>query len=234
MDTRGLTLLVPERTDPERDAVASEWTAGGGKVLRLGRFWDPPALDRAAVRVYGNDAFCLVLEQKLGLSLVSPPDELIAGLDPEFLGREMRVVEAGALSGLVFPQFVKSLIPKQIRSRVYESAVELMEESRGLDASTRFLASPPVVFMAEARCFVLGDEVLDVALYEGHANPSDAGEFAARVAGRAPLPSTVVVDVGLLDDGRWVVIEFNASWGAGLNGCDPGRVLPAIEAATRT
>jgi hypothetical protein len=24
------------------------------------------------------------------------------------------------------------------------------------------------------------------------------------------------------------VIEFNAAWGAGLNGCDPEKVLPAI------
>jgi hypothetical protein len=28
------------------------------------------------------------------------------------------------------------------------------------------------------------------------------------------------------------VIEFNATWGASLNGCDPEKVLPAILAAS--
>jgi hypothetical protein len=38
----------------------------------------------------------------------------------------------------------------------------------------------------------------------------------------------VVVDVGLIAGRGWAVIEFNAAWGAGLNGCDPEKVLPAI------
>jgi hypothetical protein len=42
-----------------------------------------------------------------------------------------------------------------------------------------------------------------------------------------------VMDVGLVPGTGWVVIEFNAAWGAGLNGCDPNRILPAIEAASR-
>jgi hypothetical protein len=46
------------------------------------------------------------------------------------------------------------------------------------------------------------------------------------------LPRAVVVDVGLIDGRGWAVIEFNAAWGAGLNGCDPDKVLPAIVAAS--
>jgi hypothetical protein len=42
------------------------------------------------------------------------------------------------------------------------------------------------------------------------------------------LPRAVVVDVGLIAGRGWAVIEFNAAWGAGLNGCDPEKVLPAI------
>jgi hypothetical protein len=40
------------------------------------------------------------------------------------------------------------------------------------------------------------------------------------------------LDVGWTERG-WVVIEANDAWGAGLNGCDAGAVLPAIEAANR-
>lgn len=56
------SLLIPEKADPERDAVASAWEEAGGVALRFGRFWDPPPLDKERVRVYGNDTFCLVLE----------------------------------------------------------------------------------------------------------------------------------------------------------------------------
>jgi hypothetical protein len=42
----------------------------------------------------------------------------------------------------------------------------------------------------------------------------------------------VVVDVGFIDGRGWAVVEFNAAWGAGLNGCDPDKVLPAIVVAS--
>ena len=64
--TKGLTLVIPDKPDVERDAVAASWHAQGGTVLRLGRFWEPPALDVATIRVYGNETFALVLAQKLG------------------------------------------------------------------------------------------------------------------------------------------------------------------------
>jgi hypothetical protein len=42
------------------------------------------------VRLYGNDAFCLVLAQKLALELVSPPDDLLLRLPPGMLQRDVR------------------------------------------------------------------------------------------------------------------------------------------------
>jgi hypothetical protein len=39
----GLTLLIPEKADPERE--------GGGSVLRIDRFWSPPEVDRQRVRL---------------------------------------------------------------------------------------------------------------------------------------------------------------------------------------
>jgi hypothetical protein len=70
MNLQERTLLIPEKADIERDAVATIWADAGGNVMRLGRFWDPPeSLIPSQVTLYGNDTFCLVLEQKLGLSL---------------------------------------------------------------------------------------------------------------------------------------------------------------------
>lgn len=81
----GLTLLIPEKADPERDAVACAWRQDGGSVLHIGRFWSPPEMDRQRVHLYGNDTFCLVLAQKLRLELVSPPDDLFLTVDPAWL-----------------------------------------------------------------------------------------------------------------------------------------------------
>ncbi len=39
-------------------------------------------------------------------------------------------------------------------------------------------------------------------------------------------------DVGLIKGEGWAFIEANSSWGAGLNGCEAAKVLPAILAAT--
>jgi hypothetical protein len=87
--TAGLSLLVPDKPDTERDRVASAFAQHGGTVHRLGRFWDPPSFAPATVRVYGPDSFCLVLQQKLGFSLCSPPDDLLLQVPPQLLKRRL-------------------------------------------------------------------------------------------------------------------------------------------------
>lgn len=47
-----------------------------------------------------------------------------------------------------------------------------------------------------------------------------------------PVPRAVVIDAGFIDGRGWAVIEFNAAWGAGLNGCNAEKVLAAIVSAT--
>ncbi len=89
MDATGLTLIIPEKPDVERDAVAGAWSDVGGDVLRLGRFWEPPSVEAGVVRLYGNDTFCLVLQQELDLELVSPADDLILRIPTSLRGRSV-------------------------------------------------------------------------------------------------------------------------------------------------
>lgn len=232
MNTKGLTLFIPDKPDVERDAVGSAWEASSGQVLRVARFWDPPAVPRTSVRVYGNETFCLVLQEKLDLILVTPPDDLPLSAPPDLLRRAITKRTLGDTSVLRYPIFVKSLIPKLIPSRVYCGAVELCDASAGLDSATELLVSEPVTIMAEARAFVLRGAILDLALYEGSGDLDSARACVQQLVERMSLPDAVVVDVGVLDDGRWVLVEFNAAWGAGLNGCRAELVLPAIAAAS--
>lgn len=229
--TTGLNLLISDKPDIEREALADTFANGGGEVHRLGRFWDPPAFDPAAVRVYGADSFCLVLQQKLGFDLCSPADDLLLQVPPQFLKRQVRQSTlAHALTSL--PAFVKPVTPKQFRGAVYDSAEELAAECRGLPQETVVFVAEPVTLASELRSFVQDGRVLDAAVYEGNATLADAIAFINALVHAMVLPHAVVVDVGFIADRGWAVIEFNAAWGAGLNGCNAAKVLPAILAAS--
>lgn len=232
MKTTGLNLLIPDKPDVERDAVARAFESGGGAVHRIARFWDPPPFEPSTVRVYGADAFCLVLQQKLALTLCSPSDELILQVPAKFLNRQITRYTLDEMLSVGFPLFVKPVTPKQFRGAVYESNDALAAECRGLSASTAVFASEPVSFAAEARTFVMDGLVLDAAIYEGKSEAGGAGQFVEALTHSMSLPRTVVVDVGFIDSRGWALIEFNAAWGAGLNGCDADKVLPAIVVAS--
>ena len=228
-----LLLLIPDKADGEREAVANAWTAAGGKVLRLAKFWRPPTLDPRRVRLYGPDTFALVLAEVLGLQLLEPAQDLALSIPKEFLGRKLAASSLGALSESLFPAFVKPLVPKQFSARVYLSHDDLGTATEGLEPAERVLVSEPVELLAEARLFILKGRVLDSGVYEGRADSLDAVAIGERLAKTVKLPEAVVLDLGLLAGGEWVFIEANAAWGSGLNGCTAEKVLGAIAAATR-
>jgi len=183
------------------------------------------------VRVYGAGAFCLVLQQKLGLTLCSPSDELLLQVPARFLNRQVTRQTLGEILSSTIPSFIKPVTPKQFRGAVYESEDALAAECRGLPPGTASFVSEPVTFAAEARTFVMDGLVLDAAVYEGKSDVVGAGQFVEALSHSMLLPRAVVVDVGFIDGRGWAVIEFNTAWGSGLNGCDPDEVLPAIAVA---
>ncbi len=86
---------------------------------------------------------------------------------------------------------------------------------------------------AEARGFVLGRRLMDVALYEGSADIESGIEFLISFIHYQPyMPNVYVVDISYNDRKGWFIIEFNACWSAGLNGCNPEKVIECILEAT--
>jgi ATP-grasp domain, R2K clade family 2 len=225
-------LIIPSKPDVERDSVAAAWTARGGSVLRLDRFWVLPDVEPGRVALYGADTFCLVLAQLLGLDLVSPQDDLLVRADRGLTKRAIRRVSlADALRG-PFPVFAKPLVPKQFRAAVWRSADELGAECAGLEADAEVITSEVVAIRAEARAWILDRQVVTCAVYEGEAPVGEASRFAETCAEGLALPATCVVDIALVEDG-WCLLEGNAAWGAGLNGCDPAAAVRCIDRATR-
>jgi hypothetical protein len=233
MKLDNLILVTPSKPDVERDAVAQAWLDGGGTVERLDRFWEPPGyLDRNLVRLYGNDTFCLVVAQKLNLALLSPDERILASAPDFLVKRRVSLAQLAVLEPGVFPVFVKPVVPKQFRAAVYASLAELERECRGLEKNTEILVSDIVRLHAEARAFMLDSVIRTVSVYQGAGNDDQAAYFAERVIQALELPRTCVVDVGLIDDGTWVFIEANATWGAGLNGCNATAAAACVAAAT--
>jgi hypothetical protein len=229
---QNLILVIPEKADPEREAVALVWQSGGGEVLKLGRFWEPPNLEVSRVRLYGNDTFCLVLAEKLGLELISPADDLLLHIEFDYLKRNVQSRELGLLLDHEFPLFAKSQVPKIFRSGVYQSLADLMLECDGLDSTTPTIMSEIVTIQTEARVFVLDSEIQTLALYEGVDAPG-LTNFATQFIKQNELPRTCVLDFAFLETRGWGFLEANPSWGAGLNNCDPLFAARCIAQATR-
>ncbi len=229
----GLTLVLPEKLDEGRASVRTAWEHAGGETLTLGRFWEPPELDCAKIRLYGNTSFCHVLAQKLGLELVSPPDDMLIHLDPDALKRSVALKPLASVSSMNFPLFAKPSAPKIFRAAVYDSPAELSKETMGINPTTLVLVSTVVEFVAEARCWVLDRNVLSLIVYEGNASTNDALSFTSSLVSGIQPAETYVLDVGLISGKGWAVIEANPAWGAGINGGDPCSAARCLAKATR-
>jgi hypothetical protein len=98
----------------------------------------------------------------------------------------------------------------------------------------------------EFRCFILDRQVRTLSIYLRDGELQRERDFAATDAElataeafvcklstdpRVELPRTAVVDVGVIRDRGWAVVEQNAAWGAGIYGCDPIEVLEVLRHA---
>ena len=228
-------LFLPDKPDNERDAVASEWKKAGGQVLRLERFWKPPSITDKDIKVYGNEMFCLVLEHLLDIKLVSPTNNFLEKIDYKWTNREITFSNLSNIDCLKYPLFIKPAVPKLFEPRIIKAAEEMDGERAELNDSTLVITSEIVRFDSEVRCFILHGELKSLGIYEGNPKLSEAKSFvdAFLFENKKILPNTVVIDIGYIGDKGWAVIEANATWGAGLNGCDAKNVIDCIYFATK-
>lgn len=226
-------LLLPEKSDPERDAVAEAWKAQGGEVRYIAKFWQKPSIGSSRISIYGNDTFALVLAQVLGKQLLMPQDEVIASVSDKWTKRTVSISDTQKITQLNFPIFAKPVQPKLFKAAVYQSEDDLNKAIQGLE-NPLIICSEVVNIDKEIRVFVLNNELMDLAYYEGQGDliPPKAFVQDFLQQNSLDLPCTYVVDLGFNAEIGWFIIEFNAVWGAGLNGCSPAKVLSCIREAT--
>ncbi len=228
-------LLIPDKADIERDSLAEVWKNKGGEVKRIGKFWIKPDVGDKRVSIYGNDSFGLVLAQILEITLLMPKDEVIADLSNEFVKREIAIIKVGEIDTLQFPLFVKPVIPKLFKAGIFQNEKELKLMLQDIAADTLLICSEVIVIEKEVRSFILNGKIKDVAFYEGSGELEIPRQFIERFlrTDSIELPKTFVLDIGYNEKDQWFIIEFNASWGAGLNFCKPEKVIDCIRMAAQ-
>jgi hypothetical protein len=220
------------------------------------RQWTVHALDDAASKLqvtgprsfYGGTDRAVEYAARFDLCLIEPPLDLLARVPPEML---LRTARFGSLSEFAAtaaggPLFVKPADPidKCFDAGVYRTIADVRGR-RSIDPDTPILVSDPVEWTSEFRCFICDGLLAAWSPYlsfgrpvwkpssAGPAVPPSLTAFCDRLLDRMRdhLPTAFVVDVGVMEDGRWAVVEFNPAWCSGILGADARAVLKVIERA---
>jgi hypothetical protein len=179
---------------------------------------------------------------EFGISLKDAPEDWLPTLPAEYRGRDVRLTTLGEARKLQEPAFIKPPNDKSFPARTYLGSELPLEFAD----TTPVLVQGVVSWEKEFRCFILDrtvktfsiylrDGVLqEPASYESHESEDvEMLEFADRVLAdeRVSLPSATVMDVGLIRDRGWAIVELNGAWASGIYGCDPIAALEVIQRA---
>ncbi|PSB51141.1 ATP-grasp domain-containing protein, partial [Chamaesiphon polymorphus] len=192
--------------------------------------------------LYLEGLFGQTLAAQFGLRLLEPPLDWLPNLPAEFRKRRVSLSTLGACRGMVEPAFIKPPNDKSFPARVYTGAQLPIE----YDRDTPVLVAEVVAWEQEFRCFILDRQIRTISIYLRNGELQRQRDFAASDAElaevksfvdllladrRIDLPRTAVLDVGVIHDRGWAVVEQNDAWGSGIYGCDPVRVLEVLRSA---
>ncbi len=243
------TLLLTPRYTDDSIAILIAAQSVGWATLRLYGWRVPPGeIDpQEEIVFYGEPLLAATLAEALPVALLEPPLDWLPSLPAEYRKRDVRLTTLGEARAITTPAFIKPADDKCFAARVYSSGAELPQETP-LPDETPTLVAEPVDWRVEYRCFVLERTVATLSPYwragalaqtEDGAWPTPDDERTEMLSfvetlladRRVKLPSAVALDVGIIVERGWAVVEANAAWGSGLYGCDPLATLPVLQRA---
>lgn len=239
------TLILPPRYTTASIAL---WKAGlhlGWHVERLQNWRAPLELRDQDPVVYGEALFVAAIADQLSLALLETPFDWLTHLPYRYRRRKIAYATLGEARALTEAAFIKPVTDKCFAAKVYPTGIALP----GVDLfhdDTPVLIADPVQWIAEFRCFILERRVVTFSPYlrggESAQELDDSWPFLLDEEEQVlvfvedllsdpefSLPSAVVLDVGLIADRGWAIVEANPVWASGLCGCDPVAVLPVIQ-----
>jgi len=247
MDATHHTLILSPRYTPDSITLAGEAASTGWRVERLPSWRAPSHLRNSQPVIYGEPLFVAAVCEALGLVAFEPPFSWLADVPYKYRLREVEFVDLAKARNQNRPAFIKPADDKCFQAAVYSSGRDLPSPD-ALPESTPVLVSEPACWAVEFRAFVLHNQVMTLSVYSRNGDLAQSAEgdwpasqletasaldFATSVLSDSSirLPPSVVVDVGLIQDRGWAVVEANASWASGIYGCDPAKVLQVLTAA---
>jgi hypothetical protein len=242
------TLLLSARHSEDtqrlwRACIEAKWD-----VQRVHGWKVPDVLSQDAV-VYGEPLFGRLVAQTLNLWLAEPPIDWLPRVPAHWRGREVRLTTLADARKITERTFIKPADEKCFDARVYESGTELPAPGP-LPDDLPVLVQEIVSWSVEYRCFVADRRVATLSAYwrKGASAKSneemwdaepgelrEATEFCERFVSENEnlVTDAAAVDVGVIENHGWAVIECNAAWASGIYGCDPVEVLPVLRRACR-
>jgi hypothetical protein len=169
--------------------------------------------------VVGQIAHVRAALLKLG---ITPPEERNYPEElQQFLGRKIWKSQINYIAKHpeLWNIFIKPTIEtKKFTGRIITSPKDLIGcgDER---VDTEIWCSEPVKFLAEWRCFVRYNEILDVRSYHGDwAVHYDSDVIKAAVAAFISAPASYAIDFGLTDTGKTLLVEVNDGYSVGAYG----------------
>ena len=196
---------------------------------------------------YGGSDKAVEYARQYELALLEPPLDLLARVPQEFTLRQVRFAALAEAVSVTTPTFIKPADPlhRVFDAGTYRSLEQLLN-GRPIDLHTPTLMSEPVEWTNEYRCFVADGRAVAWSPYLcfGHpiwkpgcavGLPPNLQPYIDRLHAAMPgqLPPAFVVDIGILEDGSWAIVEFNPAWCSGILGADVSKVFIAIQRSAR-
>lgn len=236
------TLILSSRYTEDSQRLWKAAIQIGWRVERLYGWRVPEHLLQVTEPVLYIEALMApMIAELFGLVLEEPPDDWLPQLPAAYRQRDVHLATLGAARALL-PAFVKPPNDKSFPAQVYT----LKTLPDGFDDDTPVLIQEVVSWEKEFRCFILDRSLRTWSVYLragelqrelGFRSTSEEGEaleqFVATLLAdpAVALPRACVLDVGVINQRGWAVVELNSAWGAGIYGCDPVAVLEVIRAA---
>jgi len=237
------TLLLSARQTDDAQLLWRACIALNWEVVRV-HGWQVPTIEAKNVAIYGEPLFAHHVAQTLGLKLQEPPLDWLPKLSANWRGRDVRLTTLAEARKTSTRAFIKPADGKCFDAKVYSSGADLPAPGP-LPEDLAVLVQGVVKWTIEFRCFVLNRKVVSLSPYwrdgqlakvedgtwpASHEELKAAREFCERVLSDTSVlvPEAVVIDVGIIANHGWAVIESNAAFSSGMYGCDAENVLPLL------
>jgi ATP-grasp domain, R2K clade family 2 len=237
------TLILTSRYSEDSQALWREAIRLGWQVERLLNWRLPNELKLISEPVLYVEALMAdAIAEQLGVQLLSPSNDWLPNLPEAYRKRwvYLSTLQEARQSGKT--AFIKPPNDKSFAADVYAVG--------GLPTDypdeTPVLVAEIVSWSKEFRCFILNRSMKTFSIYLRDGDLQSANnflhteeeerevrEFVETLLSdqQVEIPSATVIDVGVIQERGWAVVEQNAAWGAGLYGCDPVQVLEVLRYA---